>query len=122
MSQWRPVSEFLEEAKFTPVVDVRSPGEFLHGHIPGAKNIALFTDEERAIIGTIYKKNGREKAIVKGYEFVNPKLQEFISHASQIKNPRNLLVHCWRGGMRSAFMAGHFEKNGINASALKGGY
>ncbi|MEI6143622.1 MAG: rhodanese-like domain-containing protein [Mariniphaga sp.] len=58
--------DFLNMKKSIPVVDVRSPGEFLEGHIPGAVNIPIFNDQERAIVGTIYKKLVRIPAIEKG--------------------------------------------------------
>ena len=47
-----------------PVVDVRSPGEYAYGHIPGAVNIPLFNDSQRAEVGTVYKKEGNLKAVI----------------------------------------------------------
>jgi len=54
------IEQFLLKAESIPVVDVRSPAEFENGHIPGAFSIPIFTNEERAIVGTNYKKNGKE--------------------------------------------------------------
>ena len=62
-----PVDEFLQLSDKQCIIDVRSPGEFAQGHIPGAFNIPLFDDTERAIIGTIYTKTGSEPAIKKGW-------------------------------------------------------
>ena len=62
-----------------PLIDVRSPGEFKKGHIPGAVNIPLFSDEERAHVGTVYVRQSKEKATELGYRYVNPKLNDFIS-------------------------------------------
>lgn len=113
---------FLTSAKSIPMVDVRSPGEFEKGHIPGAISLPLFKDEERAIVGTIYKQQGREPAIEKGLEFVEPKMQELADRAKELAVDGQLLVHCWRGGMRSNRTAWLFEQNGLKCSVLEGGY
>ena len=63
------IDEFLQLAKTTPVIDVRSPGEYLHARIPGAHSLPLFSDDERKIVGTIYKRQGREEAIKTGLDF-----------------------------------------------------
>ncbi|MCX6239570.1 MAG: tRNA 2-selenouridine(34) synthase MnmH [Bacteroidia bacterium] len=114
--------EFLTLKKSLPVVDVRSPGEFAEGHIPGATNIPIFDDKERAIIGTIYKSKGRFPAIEKGLEIVGPKMAQFVREAVVIASSGRLLVHCWRGGMRSESMAWLFERVGIECFTLQGGY
>ena len=69
---------FLKEALTFPVVDVRSPGEFLQGHIPGAVNIPLFDDSERAVIGTLYNHSGSDTAIRKGIEIATPKISLYL--------------------------------------------
>lgn len=115
-------SEFLKLSSNTPIVDVRTPAEFLQGHIPGAHNIPLFTNEERAIIGTLYKQVGKEKAVEKGLEIVGPKMLEYVSNAKKIAEDKKLLVHCWRGGMRSSSMAWLFKTSGLDAHTLLGGY
>ena len=68
------IQEYFKKAPLLPLVDVRSPSEFQQGHIIGAINIPLFSDEERAAVGTIYKKKTKEKAVELGYEYVTPKL------------------------------------------------
>jgi len=113
---------FLQKAKNTPIVDVRSPSEFQKAHIPGAVNIPLFNDEERAIIGTIYKQKSKEKAILKGLEIVGPKMQYLAKKAKKIAKNQQVLVHCWRGGMRSAHMAWLFQIVGLQCTLLDGGY
>ena len=113
---------FIKESRTTPIVDVRSPGEFAEGHIPGALNIPIFDDKERAIVGTLYMNKGRQTAIETGFEIVGPKMAEFARHASEIAASRKLLVHCWRGGMRSESMAWLYERIGIQCSILQGGY
>ena len=56
-----------------PLIDVRSPGEYYKGHMPNSINIPLFDNEERSIIGTIYKKEGRKKAVIEGLKFFEKK-------------------------------------------------
>ena len=73
------VEDFLQESKNKLVVDVRSPLEFSKGHMPGAINIPLFDDMERAEIGTLYKAKGKENAIMRGLEIVSPKLTDYIN-------------------------------------------
>ena len=114
--------EFINLGKSVPIVDVRSPGEFADGHIPGAINIPIFNNDERAIVGTIYKSKGRLPAIEKGLEIVGPKMADFARHASRIALENQLLIHCWRGGMRSESMAWLFERMDIKCSILQGGY
>jgi tRNA 2-selenouridine synthase len=58
--------EFLNLSKTIPIIDVRSPGEYDHAHIPGALSLPLFSNEERAEVGTIYKQRGRVKAVQRG--------------------------------------------------------
>jgi tRNA 2-selenouridine synthase len=116
------VTKFLEDARKAPVLDVRSPGEFLLGHIPGAINMPLFTNEERAAVGTIYKQSGNEMAVIRGLEYVGPKMADFVKEAKKIAPDGRILVHCWRGGMRSGSMAWLFETSGLKTGVLKGGY
>ncbi len=114
--------DFLKLSSQHPVIDVRTPAEFEHGHIPGAVNIPLFTNEERVIIGTMYKQEGKKPAMLKGMELVSPKFSEFIRTAETISNTGTLLVHCWRGGMRSGGMAWLFEWYGFKVFTLQNGY
>lgn len=113
---------FLRQARHLPVLDVRSPGEFRQGHIPGAFNVPLFDNEERVKVGTTYVRTGREEAIELGLEIVKPKFGRFLEAAREIAPGKQLLIHCWRGGMRSESLAGFYEENGYNAGLLTGGY
>jgi tRNA 2-selenouridine synthase len=115
-------NEFLSKAENTPVVDVRSPAEYAEGHISGAFNIPLFSNEERANVGTVYKQQGRLQAIELGLDIVGPKMSGFVKEAQALASGGELLVHCWRGGMRSESMAWLFERVGIQCFTLKGGY
>ncbi|MEM9567185.1 MAG: tRNA 2-selenouridine(34) synthase MnmH [Cyanobacteria bacterium P01_E01_bin.34] len=115
-----PLAEFL--AAPGPILDVRSPGEFEQAHIPGAISFPLFSNEERAVVGTCYKRQGREQAIELGLEIVGPKLAGFAKRAKKLAVTRHVRVHCWRGGMRSGSMAWLLQTAGLEVSVLAGGY
>jgi tRNA 2-selenouridine synthase len=116
------IIEFLDKSLTTPVIDVRSPAEFEHGHIPGAINLPLFTNEERSIVGTLYLKKGSSEAMMKGLEMIGPKMKEFATLALKIAPGGESLLHCWRGGMRSNSMAWLLNTVGIKTYTLEGGY
>jgi len=117
------IEEFLERSAAIPVIDVRSPSEFLQGHIPGAVNIPLFSDQERKEVGTAYKQVNREAAMYIALEYTGKKMVDLAKEGERRagKN-KQLLVHCWRGGMRSRSMAWLFETLGIKCALLEGGY
>lgn len=106
----------------TPILDVRSPGEFEKGHIPGAVNFPLFDDEERAMVGTLYKQSGQEDAIMRGLDIIGPKMSHFVRAARKLSPSRRVRVHCWRGGMRSGSLAWLLQTAGFKVSVLEGGY
>lgn len=108
--------------KETILVDVRSPAEFAKGHIPGAFNLPLFTNEERAEIGILYKSNGKQAAVLKGLHYAGSKLPEFASQIVEISKGLPVFCYCWRGGMRSASMGWLFSTVGIQTWILEGGY
>jgi len=114
--------EFLELGKTIPMVDVRTSAEFENGHIPGASNLPIFTNDERAVVGTKYKRAGKDSAVLLGLELVGPKLARFVRMAKKISPQKEILIHCWRGGMRSGSMAWLFETAGFKVYLLKGGY
>lgn len=113
---------FLELSEQFHIVDVRSPSEFSQGHIPGAFNIPLFSDSEREAVGIKYKKEGRIKAILAGLELSGPSMSSKLFRALELSEGRKLLVHCWRGGMRSEAMAWLFSLGDISTEVLEGGY
>ncbi|HQQ95539.1 MAG TPA: tRNA 2-selenouridine(34) synthase MnmH [Bacteroidia bacterium] len=119
--------DFLQAAKSCPVLDVRSPAEYSHAHIPGAHAFPLFSDEERKQIGTTYKQIGREEAIKIGLDHFGPKMRPMVEEASKIlsasgSGSKKLAVHCWRGGMRSAAVAWLLDFYGFEILLLEGGY
>ena len=101
-------------------IDVRSPCEYACAHIPGARNLALFSDEERQQVGLLYKEQGQATALELGLNFVGPKLSFFINEAKNLKAP--LTIYCARGGMRSEAMAWLLSFAGIKIERLAGGY
>lgn len=113
MKQIISIDFYFHHLGHIPLIDVRSPGEFAQGHIPNATNIALFTDEERTVVGTAYKKESRESAFEIGFEYVKPKLNDFIFKSLAIASNKEVAVHCWRGGMRSNAFADHLIDNGF---------
>lgn len=116
-----PIEHFLRPQ--LPLIDVRSPSEYAQGHIPGAVNLPLFSDEERAIVGTLYKQQGRESAMLEGLRIVGPKLAELVEKAKLIAPQGNVGVHCWRGGERSASVAWLLEKTAyLKVITLQKGY
>lgn len=112
------------------IVDVRSPGEFHHAHIPGAISMPLFEDEERAVVGTLYKQESREKAIKAGLDYFGPKMKnmvEQIENSVGMKSGESpakftILIYCWRGGMRSGAVSWLLSMYGFEVLTLKGGY
>lgn len=121
------VEQFVTLSLSYPVIDVRSEAEFNHAHIPSANNLPLFNNDERAVVGTIYKQQSRELAIKKGLEYFGPKMKDMVVFAEDLiakTDPSNktLLIHCWRGGMRSAGIAWLFDLYGFKVYTLVGGY
>jgi len=119
------IEKFLSLSKNLPVIDVRSPAEYNHAHIPGAYNIELLSNEGRAIVGTLYKQKGKEHAFIKALELVGPNMAEFVRKVKKIatKHKTNeLLIYCWRGGMRSGSMSWLFNSAGFETNTLEGGY
>ncbi len=116
-----PILDFIQAEG--PVLDVRSPGEFLRAHIPGAHSLPLFTDEERARVGTIYKQQGRDAAVLEGLRAVGPRMATLVEQARELAPNGRIRVHCWRGGERSGSVAWLLNKAGFSqVTTLIGGY
>lgn len=117
------VENFVREGAFGVLVDVRSPVEYAAGHIPGALNIPLFDNHERAEIGTLYKIKGKEEAVLRGIEIVSPKLADFIKSVKEKSGASGkVYVYCFRGGMRSGSFCWLMETAGLKPHKLEGGY
>jgi tRNA 2-selenouridine synthase len=133
-----PIETFFKEGQKSVMIDVRTPAEYNQGHIPGAINIPIFTNEERAEIGTLYKQTGRQEAIHRGLEIYGPRMIWYIEElkkavadsdigendgeSNTTNEPKSIYVHCWRGGMRSGAMAWLFEVYGYKVFTLQKGY
>lgn len=135
------IETFLKLAEKYPVLDVRSPAEFDHAHIPAANSFPLFSDEERKVVGTAYKQQSREVAIKIGLVYFGIKMRRMVEDAEKLHfdgyhlpankkasgqplpvNPKTVLIHCWRGGMRSAAVAWLLGMYGFKVYTLNGGY
>ncbi len=116
------IHSFLLEAKSKPVIDVRSEDEFATGHIPNAINIPILCNKERAAVGTLFKKYGKQKAVLKGLELSGPHFANRLKLAIKQIGDNDPLVHCWRGGMRSSFYSYLLEFYGYSPAILDGGY
>ncbi len=178
-----PIAAFLELAKTNVLLDVRSPGEYKHAHIPTALSLPLFSDEERKLVGTAYKQQSKEDAIKIGLDFFGPKMKLMVEEVEQwaksngqlakgkdqladsngqlasgkeqlavgsgqlaegedqladvngqvaegslqtadckLQTAPCILLHCWRGGMRSAAVAWLLDLYGFKVYTLEGGY
>ncbi len=122
------IEQFLSMATLHPVLDVRSPGEYQQAHIPEAQSLPLFEDEERKLVGTAYKQESREQAIKLGLDYFGAKMRKIVEEVEKIKasnkkaDDKIVLVHCWRGGMRSAAVAWLLDLYGFKVYTLAGGY
>jgi tRNA 2-selenouridine synthase len=124
------IEQFLELAKHYPVIDVRSPAEYDHAHMPGAHSLPLFTDEERKVVGTTYKQQSREAAIKIGLDYFGPKMRLIVNSTESLvvsqnkekQDSRLVLVYCWRGGMRSGVVSWLLDLYGFKVYTLIGGY
>ncbi|MDQ3292810.1 MAG: tRNA 2-selenouridine(34) synthase MnmH [Bacteroidota bacterium] len=124
MIQTLDIDAFLNYATQhnTPVLDVRAPKEFSEGHIPGAQSLPLFTDEERKQVGTTYKQINKEQAILLGLDLFGPKMSAMVRQAEQLAPGKEVMLHCWRGGMRSAGVAWLLDLAGFKVNLLRDGY
>jgi tRNA 2-selenouridine synthase len=113
---------FLSLRKHLPVVDVRSEKEYQSGHIPGAVNIPLLNNEERVSVGTMYKQHGQQDAIRLGFRLVGPRLEEMVMQTEAVSRGKEILVYCWRGGMRSSNFCQFASMGKVKAQPLEGGY
>ena len=104
------------------VIDVRSPSEYAKGHWPGSINCPLFSDAERAEVGTTYKQSGRREAVQLGLALTGPKLSALASALERMGGDGPLKIYCWRGGMRSASIAWLADLLDLEPQILEGGY
>ncbi|HXS54527.1 MAG TPA: tRNA 2-selenouridine(34) synthase MnmH [Hanamia sp.] len=132
------IEKFLQLSEELPVLDVRSPGEYSHARIPGAFTLPIFNDLQRKTIGTAYKKESREIAVNIGLNYFSERMKKVLPEANIIldqwrqgsenvdfsipNGETGFLIHCWRGGMRSATIAWLLSLYGHKTYVLEGGY
>ena len=111
-------------ANDVPLIDLRAPAEFAKGAFPCAVNLPLLSDDERAEIGTLHKRRGRDAAISRGHELVAGEIRE-----ARIKAWTDFLaqhpeawIYCWRGGLRSAITQSWLQESGWTVPRIEGGY
>lgn len=115
---------YFESGDFSTftLLDVRSPGEFREGCLPGARSLPLFSNEERARIGTLYKQESPDAAMLSGLEIVGPKMRSLVEEVRSFAPNGKVVVHCWRGGQRSGSVGWLLERAGMEVFRLTGGY
>lgn len=116
------VEELLSKKSGIPLVDLRSPGEYHEATIPGACNIYLLDNIERALVGTVYKNEGPEKAREMAMEILAPRLPVFYYAFKKIAHDKEVIIFCWRGGDRSHFAGCILDAMGYKVYRLVGGY
>lgn len=116
------LSEFFELRQSLPILDARSEGEFSQSHIPNAFNIPILNNQERVVVGTLYKNEGSEKATLKGFELVGPRFHQIQKEAIALFPERKIILYCWRGGMRSQILSWLLSMVGFKIFRIKGGY
>ena len=121
---WREISvELLEKLTDPLLIDVRSPCEHASERIPGSINLPLLSDEERAVVGTIYAEQGDSVARREALRFIAPKISPIVDNIVRIRKERQpTVIHCWRGGLRSEAVASVLSIAGIDCWRLTGGY
>lgn len=112
----------LAELQKTVFIDVRSEKEYQEGTIPGAVNIPLFDNEERARIGTVYTQESPKKAMELGLEIAGSKLSALYQQVEKAASQNPVTLFCWRGGMRSKSFAAVLDLMGLSVFRLSGGY
>jgi tRNA 2-selenouridine synthase len=106
------------------LLDVRSPAEFHKGHLPNARNLPLFSDEERAAVGTTYKQVSPQEALLEGLGFVGKKMPDYIRQTQAwVESPeQKIKMYCWRGGKRSGSLSWLLKLAAFDVETLEGGY
>lgn len=116
------IETFINNKHKPVLLDVRSPHEYDKGHIPGALNLPLFTNEERIKIGTLYKQVSPEKALLEGLAIAGRKMKWYVEQAQMVCPEKKVVVHCWRGGKRSQSIGWLLSMAGFDVKILIGGY
>ncbi len=136
-------------------LDLRSPSEYAIDHVPGSENVPLFDDEQRALVGTLYKQHSPDRAYLEGLQIIKKRLPALLNQvlgqtvdsqqlsdnfeklavnlrsgikkapldmSQSLTDNSEIVVYCWRGGMRSRSFVSLLISLGIPAVLLEGGY
>jgi tRNA 2-selenouridine synthase len=113
----------LADLPFDQIIDVRSPAEWAEDHIPGAINLPVLDNEERARVGTIYKQESPFKARKLGAALVAQNAaRHLMGPLADKPGGYRPLVYCWRGGQRSGSFASILGQIGWRVDVICGGY
>lgn len=104
------------------IVDVRSESEYQEATIPGAVNLPLLNNQQRVLVGTIYREQGPDAAKSLGLKLVGPGLNRYVESFRQVSPKQEIVLFCWRGGLRSKFVADLLDTMGFKVYRLKGGF
>jgi len=116
-------AEVEDLARYPERIDVRSPAEFAEDHIPGAVNLPVLDDDERARVGTVYVQQSAFEARKLGAVIASRNIARMVETYAHDKPPEwRPLVYCWRGGQRSRSVAHVLSEVGWRAVQLAGGY
>lgn len=115
-------ADYFAQAGQRVLLDVRSPGEYTAGHLPGAVSLPLFSDAERAEVGTLYKQESPDAALLRGLDIAGGKMRQLVESAREAAPEGRVTVYCWRGGQRSASVGWLLERAGMKVQQLIGGY
>lgn len=117
------VSDALAElSRFDAIIDVRSPSEFAEDHLPGALNWPVLDDEQRRVVGTLYKSSPFEARKIGAALVARNIAKHLDAHAQDLPKSWRPLVYCWRGGQRSGAMSWFLGQIGFRSRQLQGGY
>lgn len=105
-----------------PLIDARSEDEFAQSQIPKAINLPILNNEERKIVGTLYKEKGSLEATLEGFRLVGPRFHQIQKEALSKFPDKKIILYCWRGGMRSQILSWILSMVGFEVYRLKGGY
>ncbi len=114
--------EELEKIEDRLLIDVRSPGEYQADHLPGAINLPVLDNEERARVGTIYNRESHFKARLIGAGLICKNIPAILDKIYEIHGDEPIIVYCWRGGQRSNSLTTVMKEIGFPVRRLAGGY
>ena len=107
----------------TPLIDLRSPTEFAQGAFTSSENMPLMSDEERSLVGTCYKQNGQDAAVLLGHKLVEHDIVLRVERWALFKkNNPSAWLYCLRGGLRSRIVVAFLKEVGVDIELVPGGY